>query len=108
MIQHLNENKYHPTNNIEGTGLKHYDCERFSSMVHSLIPENIQKVLLLMFVVVNFFSAKQSKRCNYCKPCFESTIKTYKQFFIRVTLFGIELNFGHTGLKSLVKYMEIR
>ena len=61
MIQHLNENKYHPTNNIEGTGLKHYDCERFSSMVHSLIPENIQKVLLLMFVVVNFFFRQNSR-----------------------------------------------
>ena len=34
--------KYRPTNNFEETGLKHYDCELFSPIVHysfdSLIP----------------------------------------------------------------------
>ena len=34
LIQQLNENKYRPTNNFKGTGLKHYGCRE------DLKPEN--------------------------------------------------------------------
>ena len=34
LIYYLNKNKYRLTNNIEGTGLKHYGCDLFSVIVH--------------------------------------------------------------------------